>query len=445
MTKNEWSEHGIFFTPRTRAGKVPALPAGVFTFQPTMGGWGLNRIDDRFEFPFKIYDAHDYIIERVVKFWEAKKGPLGVWLNGVRGAGKTVVAQQVANELINRFETPVIIIRDPIPLDAVLAELNQDVVIIFDEFEKTHDQDEQQQLLSAIDGLSRSSHGRVFIFTTNRTDVDENYKDRPSRIRYVWNFQRVSSVVVEGLINDLLPEHLGHLREEVLLYFENRDVLTMDVVKQVLQEVITFEESPADFASFFNVKASSPPQYRVFILDYETGEPVKVFEELFKLSNTNWQSLIQGSPVAVENFVQRGYEVRINADKTYGSGKSCELLGWDEKHQAFIANLSIPVTETHWNSIARSEHDDSRLLWVDPRPVEYEGIPNFWMSEDDKDTKRDRKKAVSRYWNAVRNGTVHGDFYREGEAERGTFLIRFEPNRERPNLDKVYTNFMNAF
>ena len=191
MSKKEWSEHGIFFTPRTRAGKVPALPAGVFTFQPTMGGWGLNRIDDRFEFPFKIYDAHDYIIERVVKFWEAKKGPLGVWLNGVRGAGKTVVAQQVANELINRFETPVIIIRDPIPLDAVLAELNQDVVIIFDEFEKTHDQDEQQQLLSAIDGLSRSSHGRVFIFTTNRTDVDENYKDRPSRIRYVWNFQRV--------------------------------------------------------------------------------------------------------------------------------------------------------------------------------------------------------------------------------------------------------------
>ena len=216
-TETEWAQAGTAFTPRSRADKVKRLSGGVYHFvQPMMGPWFLNRSHNAFEFPYKIYDASEHIIKRIKTYWSVNGGNLGVLMNGIRGTGKTLTAQLLANDLIKELDVPVLVVKDPIPLDAVLHEVKQDFVIIFDEFEKSHEEPDQQRLLSAIDGMSRSAYKRLFVFTTNNTTIDENFKDRPSRIHYQFEFARISDEIIDMLIEDSLPEDLKHFKTDIL-------------------------------------------------------------------------------------------------------------------------------------------------------------------------------------------------------------------------------------
>jgi len=269
-TDIEWARSGTHFYPITRADKTAKLPGGVYRFvQPKMEPWYMDRVSDRFEFSFKVYDASSKVINRICSFWKANGGNLGILMNGLRGAGKTMTAQLLANKYISEANIPVLVIRDPIPLQIVFDNVHQDMVIIFDEFEKTHDErlipGVQQALLSTIDGMSRSAHNRLIIFTTNTIEINENFRDRPSRIHYKFEFSRVANEIIEGLIRDSLPQHLQHFKSDIMLFLNTRDICTIDIVKAVIAEVRTFEESPLTFEGILNIAKGEPPSYSIHL------------------------------------------------------------------------------------------------------------------------------------------------------------------------------------
>lgn len=265
-TDRIWRQTGHIYSPSSTANQMDELPGGIYKIGASPMGWYLERQGDEFKFPFKIYGTHDRIIRRISACWEDLEGNLGVLLNGLKGTGKTVTAHLTCNWCAQQG-IPVIIIDRPISfLTDVLKGIPQDIVLFFDEFEKTHDREAQQALLSTLDGNARTSHRRLFMFTTNNPELNENMLDRPSRIRYTFNFEGLEPEVIMAIINDLLDPELGEYVDNILDYVSTRKVRSIDVVKATIKEVNQFREAPQDFEDIFNLSRLQPHYFKVSLV-----------------------------------------------------------------------------------------------------------------------------------------------------------------------------------
>jgi ATPase family associated with various cellular activities (AAA) len=446
-TEIEWARSGTKFYAQPCADKFPKLPGGVYRFvAPPMQPWFLERSADRFEFPFKVYNASGEVIQRICKHWAFHGGSLGVLMNGLRGAGKSVTAKLTANRLLDETDLPILVIREPIPLDVVFDNVQQHLVVIFDEFEKSHNEQLypgcQQKLLSTIDGMSRSEFNRLILFTTNSTDINENFKDRPSRIHYKFEFSRVADEIIEGLISDMLPENLLHLKDDIFQYLNTRDICTIDIVRAVIKEVVTFEESPAEFEDMLNVEKGVPPSYTVQIVDPETNSEIKLLSSFWKLGihERHLAALLGGSRRAVEQFAEDRVE-RNTAYNPYDGMITLALIEpcmeEDEKGY-FLAKISVPITRTFWDKYdtIKDGYGGHTSLWMDARPEDWKSLPSLDAMKKDEDGEL-QDHVYHRFHTCQRTGsTVYGT------GKPSIFKIRIVPNKDRAPTPTVMGQWM---
>lgn len=369
------------FTPAER------LPPGLYKYVPTMTGWLLDRVGDRFEFPFKVYGTEDELLSRVQRAWEALPQNIGVLLNGLKGTGKTVTAQLLANWAVDSGMV-VLMVRDPIPLDVVLAALHQDVVVIFDEFEKTHravkgEANPQEALLTTLDGMSRGLHKRLFVLTTNSRVLDPNLVDRPSRIRYSKEYTRVSDDVVFEIIDDMLPPHLAHIRTDLATYVFTREVLSIDVVKTVIQECVAFEEPPSAFAHLLNLSARAPAFYKIYAV-LEDGTDVCLLDNFIPDASkaTTLATALTSSDraLAISKNRQSCAAIYCTSGRGYMSLGS-PVEGTDDR---WHATVGVPIEDT-WLGPHATRFDYGKRTWVF-----YATKPDGWVEPSFKATKKGR-------------------------------------------------------
>ena len=420
-TEIEWARDGTAYSIRSRADKTKELPGGVYRFVQTMVGWYLDRNATCFEFPFKVYDASDHVIARICRYWTDNGGNLGVLMNGLRGAGKTMTAQLLANRLIEERDLPVLVVREPIPLQIVFDAVRQDMMVIFDEFEKTHDEEAQQALLSTIDGMSRSSHNRLIIFTTNTASINENFRDRPSRIHYQFEFQRVADEIIEGLIRDSLPEDLHYLKNDIMSFLQTRAICTIDIVKAVISEVKTFRESPTAFEDILNVSKGEPPAYTISVLDPTDNSVKNVFRDYFKLNSSNERHLplLSGNKRAIEEFQDSGRAVEL-ACSSFDGTYSVVLLEKADEPNCWLAQLSVPKSKTIYADFPEC-YDHGYRFFYDVRP---DGWDFPFTPEITKTNEEKRKKLIELYNAAANQQTMYGT------RKRAVFKVRIEPNHD---------------
>lgn len=223
----------------------------------------LSKLSDNFSFDYKIYGLEKKLINRVLKTYEhSPYGNLGILLNGLKGTGKTVTAKILSNSL----SQPTIII--PSKFDADLTgfinSIPQDVTIFIDEYEKIFG--ESKELLTIMDGCLNSDSRRVFILTTNNLYIDENLLQRPSRIRYLKKFENLSPEIVTDIVDDLLKH--PELKDETIEFISNLEMITVDIVKAIINEVNLHSESPNEFKDVFNVKKITG-KFNVYVKDYD--------------------------------------------------------------------------------------------------------------------------------------------------------------------------------
>lgn len=275
--KHIWRNSEDHYTPGNTTRDNEVLPSGIYEIvDPTMQTpWMLNRTRDLFVFPFKIYGLRTDLVNRIWKTWQNTTTNLGIALNGLRGSGKSITLQEIANNGIVNFNMPVIIVRKPINyLNEILTSLKQDIIVVFDEFEKTHHKPEEQQaLLTLIDGLDRSEYRRLWLFSTNNLTIDENFKDRPSRIRYTINFEGLDPNLILEIVDDLLHPNLVDYRNRIFIHLMTRKVRTIDIVKAVLHEVNLYTESPEEVNKYLNFSTEKPEQYDLVFFN-QSGEEI---------------------------------------------------------------------------------------------------------------------------------------------------------------------------
>lgn len=279
--KKSWQIINNCWFPKDTTSESKSIKSVVYSLEhdPKLGFY-LKEVADNFKFDFKVYGLEREFIDRFVKTWRHSKGNLGALLNGVKGTGKTVTAEILANEL----KQPVIMIgRNYTGLPSFFADVHQDVTVLIDEFEKVfkdnideevegaYDEDGNYaprvkssagtSLLSLMDGVYKTTYRRAFLLTTNEKHIDENLLNRPGRIRYLRNFSDLSAKVVEEIIDDCLVHKT--YKSTIIDFLKPLNLITVDIVKSVVAEVNLFNEPAAVCCKDFNVELKRQ-QYSVY-------------------------------------------------------------------------------------------------------------------------------------------------------------------------------------
>jgi hypothetical protein len=250
------------------------LPAGNYTVAvDPMGNLYLESIDD-FEIPTKMYGNTLRHTDRIINsFWDRPQ-QTGVLLNGEKGSGKTLLAKNISVELAKEG-VPTIVINPDWTGEGffkLLHDLDQPCVVLFDEFEKTYDRDEQEAILTLLDGVFPSK--KLFMLTTNdKYRVDFHMRNRPGRIFYMLDFKGLDSEFIREYCQDNL-ENKGHI-EKIVSIASLFSEFNFDMLKALVEEMNRYDETPQESLKMLNAKPEfdGGSKYNVEII--HNGELVK--------------------------------------------------------------------------------------------------------------------------------------------------------------------------
>lgn len=255
MSNIVWSRSGASHYMMNISTTISQLENKVYKLQiDQQGTVFLGYSQDKFEFPYKIYGKDSSFIKRVLKTYENTTGNLGILLNGIKGTGKTVTAEQICNQI----NLPVILVTHDVPnMCSFFNDLQQDVVIFFDEYEKIFENDAhsggKNDVLSVMDGVLSTQFRKIFLLTTNKPTISDNMLQRPSRLRYLRSYGDLDQEVILEIIDDKLID--VKYKQDIIEFLAQLEIVTIDIVKSIIEEVNIHDEAPENFKKIFNIKS----------------------------------------------------------------------------------------------------------------------------------------------------------------------------------------------
>lgn len=252
---------------------VDKLPKRVYIlrFDSDRNEIFLEDFADGFHFNFKIYGMESELVNHIMQTFNNTTSNLGILFNGAKGTGKTITAKVIAN----KTNLPVILVNSPYPgLSEFISKINSSCVLFFDEFEKNFNTSERKdlELLSIMDGVFNSHYRRIFLLTTNKLYINENFIGRPSRIRYVRSFGNLPIDVIMEYLDDNLEDKSKV--SEILSFIDSLSISTIDILKTIVEELNIHKCSVDKFKNFINVeqaKYAYTVRYTSYSIDEENS------------------------------------------------------------------------------------------------------------------------------------------------------------------------------
>tara|TARA_B100000929_G_scaffold108179_1_gene85695 strand:- start:2921 stop:4141 length:1221 start_codon:yes stop_codon:yes gene_type:complete len=281
---------------------VDKLPPAYYQIKEgPFGGYYLERMSQAISLPEKIYGNAESRKTRIWDMYQHKKDSIGVGLFGDKGAGKTLLANLIANHAINQGY-PVIDVSGTFSTSPeYLSFINSigDCVVIFDEFLKhlsKMSEDErpnsatakmrQDEMLTFFSGTNNAK--RLTILIDNESYMLSNYfRDRPSRMRYLYNFSGLETEVVEELAKEY---GLSADKTESLVTYNRRNSCTFDTMNEIMYEWAVHSEetlnSIVEVMNVPNLRKSSSTNYKVVSFK-DNSKRLQLENELAKSTNSD--------------------------------------------------------------------------------------------------------------------------------------------------------------
>ena len=280
--------------------KLPAYPY-VVRFSMNSGFYLERHSEIQVNEP-KIYGVHLEKVEKVLDSFERCNRSLGVILSGDKGIGKSLFAKLLSRKAIER-ELPLIIVdRYIVGIASYLESIEQEAIVLFDEFDKTfgevHAQDgeatPQSTMLSLFDGISAGK--KLFVITCNSLNRLNDYLiNRPGRFHYHFRFEYPSSEEIREYLQDKLPqEYYGEIND--VISFSKKVNLNYDCLRAIAFEIVSggkFKEAIKDL----NIINMGREQYQIS-LRYRSGQTLIVRNVFMDLFN--------GDDVEIDVYDRRG-------------------------------------------------------------------------------------------------------------------------------------------
>ena len=260
-------------------------------------------------------------------------------LTGEKGSGKTLLSKSIS-ELARTQGIPTIVINQPWcgeGFNAFMQMIEQPTIVLFDEFEKVYDRDDQEKMLTLLDGVYPSK--KLFILTCNdRWRVDQHMRNRPGRIFYMLDFKGLEQDFIVEYCNDNLnaKEHIETICRIACLFGQ----FNFDMLKAMVEEMNRYGETPQEVLKLLNAKPEFSDESR-YTVDLQVSG-IDIFRE--KLENAEWR----GNPLT--NGITLDYR-----------GPEDEDGDWDWQRVKFSAN-DLKKVDTSANKFIFMNEKGARLV-----------------------------------------------------------------------------------
>jgi hypothetical protein len=135
---------------------------------------------------------------------------------------------------------------------------------MFDEFEKVYNNEEQEELLTLLDGIYSSK--KLFMLTSNdKWRVDSHMRNRPGRIFYMVDFKGLDENFIREYCYDNLAKPEFKTVDTIVNISSVFSAFNFDMLKALVEEMNRYDESPQEAMRILNVKAEfdSAVTYRI--------------------------------------------------------------------------------------------------------------------------------------------------------------------------------------
>lgn len=242
---------------------IDAVPPAYYSLCKDMNGWFLRKDHDTVEVPEKIYGSAEPRSELILSSFDRKDEGVGVGLFGAKGAGKTLLANLTANKAIARGMPVIDVSKSFEPSQELFDFLNSigDCLIIFDEFLKHlanfEDSDNnvnvrklQGRMLTFFSGTNNAKR-LTFLIDNESYKLNSYFVNRPSRMRYLFQYEHLEPEVIEALYKDYGFDDVEVLND--IIKYSVSHSCTFDMCNELLEEMQATGTSLTDVTQYLNV------------------------------------------------------------------------------------------------------------------------------------------------------------------------------------------------
>ena len=239
------------------------LPAGTYEVCfNKFSGFFLTSHNDLVISEGKIYGCSEKKVQKVLTSFSKVDRNFGVILSGRKGIGKSLFARLLAVQA-KEYEIPLILVTTYFPgIANFLSSIEQEVIVLFDEFEKTFaekdDVSPQEEMLPLFDGLDGGK--KLFVVTCNEVSKLNTYLlNRPGRFHYHFMLNNPNPDEIQEYLEDKLEEQYHSLIKKVVGFAANTNI-TYDILRAIAFELnngYSFEETLEDL----NISKEEAPRY----------------------------------------------------------------------------------------------------------------------------------------------------------------------------------------
>ena len=254
---------GTTFRPTAEANTDirSTLPVGNYVIKEDMSGMYFEVVD-AFNLPPKLYGANPRYTSRILSTFMARENATGVMLAGEKGSGKSLLAKTVSITGAEQ-NIPTIIINSAWCGDAfnmLIQSIEQPAIILFDEFEKVYSAEQQQDILTLLDGVFPTK--KLFLLTCNdKWRVDQHMRNRPGRIFYIIDFTGLDPVFIEEYCKDNLQNQM--YIDTICKLASMFSQFNFDMLTALVEEMNRYDESPHTALEMLNMRP-----------EFDTAQPV---------------------------------------------------------------------------------------------------------------------------------------------------------------------------
>ena len=172
----------------------------------------------------KVYGIHIEKVTKVLNSFSLFNRNLGVILSGDKGIGKTLFSKMLAVKAMEAGY-PLLIVNSYFPgIADYINSIEQEVVLLFDEFDKTfagrEEDGPQTEMLTLFDGIAQGK--KMFVVTCNELSrLNSFLVNRPGRFHYHFRFEYPTPDEIRAYLTDKLLESY-YTEIEKVVHFSRR-------------------------------------------------------------------------------------------------------------------------------------------------------------------------------------------------------------------------------